>query len=119
MRRVVAALFAGIACAQAPVARGAETAPPVELSARTLEYERDRDIFVASGGVVVRRGERRLRADWVVFSPSTGRGVASGDVTLTDGRDTLRTRFVEFDVEHDIHGDIDLDTDLGLQPIAV
>ena len=99
MRRVVAALFAGIACAQAPVARGAETAPPVELSARTLEYERDRDIFVASGGVVVRRGERRLRADWVVFSPSTGRGVASGDVTLTDGRDTLRTRFVEFDVD--------------------
>ena len=29
------------------------------------------------------------------------------------------TDFVEFDVEHDIHGDIDLDTDLGLQPIAV
>ena len=99
MRRVVAALFAGIACAPAPGARAADTGPPLELSAENLEYERGRDLFVASGSVVVRRGGLRLTADWVVFSPSTGRGVASGDVALSDGRDTLHTRFVEFDVE--------------------
>jgi hypothetical protein len=47
----------------------------------------------------VRRGEHVLRADWVAFSPTTGRGVASGDVVVSDGRDTLRTRFVEFDID--------------------
>lgn len=99
MRRVAAALFAGIACAQAPAARATDASPPIELSAEKLEYERGRDLFVASGSVVVRRGESRLTADWVVFSPSTGRGVASGDVALSDGRDTLLTRFVEFDVD--------------------
>lgn len=108
MRRVVAALVAGIACAQAPVAHGAQapvadgadaSSAPIELSADELEYERTRDLFIASGSVVVRRGERQLSADWVVFSPSTGRGVASGDVVLSDGRDRLLTRFVEFDVD--------------------
>jgi len=100
LRRVVAALFAGIACAQAFAARGAELPSSLELSAENLEYERGRDLFIASGSVLVRRGERRLTADWVAFSPSTGRGVASGDVILSDGRDTLHTRFVEFDVEN-------------------
>jgi lipopolysaccharide assembly outer membrane protein LptD (OstA) len=99
LRRVVAALFAGVACAQAVGSRAAEPAPPLELSAESLEYERGRDLFIASGSVVVRRGESRLNADWVAFSPSTGRGVASGEVVVTDGRDTLRTRFVEFDVD--------------------
>ena len=99
MRRVAAALFAGIACAQAPAARGAADSLPIELSAESLEYERGRDLFIARGSVVVRRGDRRLTADWVAFSPTTGRGVASGDVALSDGRDTLLTRFVEFDVD--------------------
>jgi len=99
LRRLVAALFAGIACAQAPTARGAADSLPIELSADNLDYERGRDLFVATGSVVVRRGERQLTADWVVFSPSTGRGVASGDVVLSDGNDTLLTRFVEFDVD--------------------
>jgi lipopolysaccharide assembly outer membrane protein LptD (OstA) len=99
LRRVVAALFAGIACAQADVARGAEIASSLELTAESLEYERERDLFVANGSVVVQRGERRLTADWVAFSPSTGRGVASGDVIVSDGQNRLHTRFVEFDVE--------------------
>ena len=101
MRRVAAALFAGIACAQAPGARARDAEPPIELSAERLEYERGRDLFVATRSVVVRRGERQISADWVAFSPSTGRGVASGNVVLTDGRDTLHTRFVDFDVDGD------------------
>ena len=105
MHRVVAALFAGIACVQAPGARAADDAPPLELSAERLDYERGRDLFVASGSVVVRRGGRRLTADWVVFSPATGRGVASGDVVLGDGADTLHTRFVEFDID-DMQGSL-------------
>jgi LPS-assembly protein len=109
LRRVAAALLAGVACAQAPAARS-ETepdgstgpsagAPPLEVSAESLEYERGRDLYVASGSVVVRRGERRLTADWVVFSPATGLAVASGDVVVTDGRDTLRMSFAEFDLD--------------------
>ncbi len=98
MRRVAAALFAWAVCAQA-AAGAADEGLPLALSADSLEYERGRDLFIASGSVVVRRGDQRLEADWVAFSPSTGRGVASGDVSLTAGRDTLRTRFVEFDID--------------------
>ena len=110
VRRLVAALVAGIACLQAPGARAEERAASaladasgLELSAESLEYDRARDLYVASGDVRVQRGARKLRADWVAFSPSTGRGVASGDVVVTDGRDEVRTRLVDFDV-NDMRG---------------
>jgi hypothetical protein len=107
LRRIAAAWVAGIAVAASPAARSAQggasearpEAAPLELSADRLEYERGRNLYVASGSVQIRRGASRLAADWVAFSPSTGRGVASGDVVVTDGRDTLRTRFIEFDVD--------------------
>ena len=109
MRRLVAALVAGIAWLQAPGARAAErdlaagADEALDLSADSLEYDPARDLYVASGDVRVSRGNRRLRADWVAFSPTTGRGIASGDVLVTDGRDELRTRLVEFDV-NDMRG---------------
>jgi hypothetical protein len=119
LRRVAATLVAGIALAQAGARGAVGDAPagstqgaPLELSAESLEYERGRDLFVGKGGVRVRRGDSELRADWVAFSPTTGRGVASGDVVLSDGRDTLRTSFVEFDIDdmlgvmYDAHFDV-------------
>jgi hypothetical protein len=105
LRRIAAALVAGVALAPATAARSApdpaaaQGDSPLELSAESLEYERTRDLYVGSGSVVIRRGDQRVTADWVAFSPSTGRGVASGDVVVTDGRDTLRTSFAEFDVD--------------------
>jgi hypothetical protein len=105
LRPIAAALVAGVALAPAPAVRAAQDpgvaadAEPLELSADALEYDRKRDLYVGSGSVVIRRGGQQVTAEWVAFSPSTGRGVASGDVVLSDGRDTLRTRFAEFDVD--------------------
>jgi lipopolysaccharide assembly outer membrane protein LptD (OstA) len=71
---------------------------PFRLEADTVEYERGRDVYVASGSVVIRQGGRTLRADWIAFSNTTQRGVASGNVTFNEGPDTLYTSFVQFDV---------------------
>src|SRR5262249_34244006 len=107
LRRIAAALLAGIACAPAPAAwaetgtaaAAAAANAPLEVAADSFDYQRDRDLYVARGGLVLRRGERRLSADWVAFSPSTGRGVASGNVVLSDGHDTVHTSFVDFDID--------------------
>src|SRR5262245_20845524 len=71
---------------------------PVALQADTVEFERGRNLYVASGAVVIRQGERTLSADWIAFNNTTRRGVASGRVTLVDGPDVLHTSFAEFDV---------------------
>ena len=71
---------------------------PFELEADTVEYDRGLDLYVASGSVVIRQGERTLSADWMAFNKTTQRGVASGRVTLVEGGDTLHTSFAEFDV---------------------
>jgi lipopolysaccharide assembly outer membrane protein LptD (OstA) len=71
---------------------------PFELQADTVEYERGRDLYVASGSVVIRQGDRTLSADWIAFSKTTQRGVASGRVTLVESGETLTTSFAEFDI---------------------
>lgn len=72
--------------------------PPVEISADSIEVDSLRKLFVGRGDVVVRQGERSLRADWLAFNQRTGRGVASGNVSIASGPDTVRASFVEFDL---------------------
>lgn len=76
---------------------------PFELSADALEYDARRNLYVASGNVVIVQGEKTLKADWIAFSRDTGAGVASGSVELTEGGDTLRAHFVEFNA-NDLEG---------------
>jgi lipopolysaccharide assembly outer membrane protein LptD (OstA) len=108
--RLVAAWVLFVVCAALPAAadeverddrgrRFFEPGVPVELTADSAEYEAGRDLYVASGNVRIRQDGRELRADWMAYSTSTRRGVASGGVVYTDGTDTVLTEFVEFDVD--------------------
>ncbi len=72
---------------------------PVEVQADRLEYERERNVYVASGNVVIEQPGRKLTADWVTFNPDTHKGVASGHVVITEAGDQLRADFLHFDVE--------------------
>jgi lipopolysaccharide export system protein LptA len=72
---------------------------PVDVRAQSLAYERERNVYVASGDVVIEQPGRRLTADWVTFNPDTGQGVASGNVVITEAGDRLEAEFLHFDVE--------------------
>ena len=72
---------------------------PVDVRADSLAYERERNVYVASGNVVIEQPGRRLTADWITFNPDTGNGVASGHVVITEGGDRLEAEFLHFDVE--------------------
>lgn len=74
---------------------------PVTIEhADSAEYERRRDLYSVRGHpVVIRQGDKRVSAEFIAFSNRTGRGVASGDVVYTDGEDTVRTAFVEFQID--------------------
>ncbi|MEE9607222.1 MAG: LPS assembly protein LptD [Myxococcota bacterium] len=101
----LAALLAGLAAFAGASGDGGAAQPdsplagqPFELTADVLEYEAARDLYIASGSVRIRQGERTLTADWVAFNNTSGRGVASGNVVFVDDEDTLRAHFAEFNV---------------------
>ena len=77
----------------------AEEQPPVDLSADEIEYDRNKELYVATGNVVVHQGNRTLKADWLAYNNLTRRGVASGEVILTEGEDSLLSNFVEFNID--------------------
>jgi lipopolysaccharide assembly outer membrane protein LptD (OstA) len=72
---------------------------PFELSADSLHYDIERELYIGRGNVVIHQSGRTLRADWVAFNRKTGAGLASGDVQLEDGGDVVKADFVEFELE--------------------
>jgi lipopolysaccharide export system protein LptA len=99
----IAALAVLLACAAA-----ADTASelserlgqePFELTADSLHYDIERELYIGRGNVVIKQSGRTLKADWVAFNRKTGAGVASGDVRLEDNGDVVTADFVEFEIE--------------------
>jgi lipopolysaccharide assembly outer membrane protein LptD (OstA) len=72
---------------------------PFELTADSLHYDIERELYIGRGNVVIHQAGRTLRADWVAFNRKTGAGVASGTVQLEDSGDVVQADFVEFELE--------------------
>ena len=72
---------------------------PFSVSADSLHYDMERELYVARGNVRIDQTGRSLHADWAAFNRRTGRGVASGAVRLVSEGDEVRADFVEFDLE--------------------
>jgi lipopolysaccharide assembly outer membrane protein LptD (OstA) len=89
---LLGALLAGAASAQ-------PSEPPFEVTADEVEYQADRDIYVARGHVVIHQQGKTLTADHVIFSNKTRQGVANGNVVVKDGGDTLSAPFLQFNID--------------------
>ena len=73
---------------------------PFTLHADEVSYEPDRETYEAAGNVrVEQEGGGTLTADWLVFNATTRVGVASGNVRIRDGEDTLVTDFTTVDLD--------------------
>jgi lipopolysaccharide assembly outer membrane protein LptD (OstA) len=96
-------------------ARAQDPDAPFQVDADEVEYQADRDLYVARGNVVLTQEGRKLEADSVIFSNRTKQGVASGDVVVTDGDDVLRAPFLQFnvDLEQGVVLDGELDSPKG------
>ena len=72
---------------------------PFELTADSLHYDIERELYIGRGNVVIHQSGRTLKADWVAFNRKTGAGIASGAVQLEDQGDVVTADFVEFEIE--------------------
>jgi LPS-assembly protein len=72
---------------------------PFELTADSLHYDIERELYIGRGNVVIKQSGRTLRANWVAFNRKTGAGLASGNVQLEDAGDLVTADFVEFELE--------------------
>ena len=76
----------------------ASTTSPFELNADNIEYDRIREVYVATGSVVGVRGPVQLTADQVTFNKLSGRLLATGDVHLRDKISDLWTKRLELNI---------------------
>lgn len=66
------------------------TAESVDISARTLEYDKAQNLYKAIGDVDLQEGTRRLTADEVMYNLDTADVFAAGNVMFQDGEDVIR-----------------------------
>lgn len=62
---------------------------PVDISARTLKYNREQNIYTAEGNAEMREGTRHLTADFVLFNDTTKDAFAEGNVVFQDQEDVV------------------------------
>jgi LPS-assembly protein len=66
------------------------TTDPVDITARTLEYDKVNNLYKAIGEADLREGARRLTADEVIYTIETADVTATGNVIFQDGEDIIR-----------------------------
>src|SRR5262245_14892254 len=82
-----------------PPEAAAPAAPEFTLTADTVNYDSERDLYEANGNVkIVQADGRTLTADWLVFNGTTRTGVASGDVVVSGAQNVVRAQFVAVDL---------------------
>ena len=72
---------------------------PFDITADTIEFESDRDLYIARGNVVITQPGRSLTADWVAFSSETRQGVATGNVVVSEAEDLLYADVLSFEID--------------------
>ena len=62
---------------------------PVDIQARALEYQSERNTYTAEGDVELREGPRILTADFVLYNTETDDVFAEGNVVFRDQSDVI------------------------------
>lgn len=71
------------------------TTESVDITARTLEYDKAQNLYKAIGDVDLKEGTRRLTADEVFYYLDTADVTATGNVVFQDGEDVIRCSRLE------------------------
>lgn len=102
--RAIAACVSGLLLGAAGVASAQDTPPEPQqrawdITADSISYERERDVYTARGNVRIVQPGRSLSADWLAFSNTTRRGVATGHVVIEDAGQKLEADVIHFELD--------------------
>ncbi len=99
---VIAALAltaAGVQGADLPDILSADPEKPWEIKADNVEYDARNNVYIATDGVIISKGQRRLSADSVTFDHQNMKASAQGHVVMTTGEDVLSGDRIDIDLE--------------------
>jgi lipopolysaccharide assembly outer membrane protein LptD (OstA) len=70
-----------------------------DIRADSISYDRERDVYTARGNVRITQPGRSLTSDWLAFSNTTRRGVATGHVVIEDAGQRLEADVIQFELD--------------------
>ncbi len=71
---------------------------PWHILADEVHHDRQADVYMASGNVVVQRGDVRIAADRIRFDHKSMQALAEGHVTISSGKDLITARQADLDL---------------------
>lgn len=76
----------------------ASVVAPIDIAAMFVEYNREKNTYVAKGKVDLREGTRILNADYVFFDENTQDIFAEGNVVFQDGGDRIECQKLQLNL---------------------
>ncbi len=103
-RAVAAGGIGALLLVAAAVAAAEREAPSLrdqawDIRADSISYDRERDVYTARGNVRITQPGRSLTGDWLAFSNTTRRGVATGNVVIEDAGQRLEADVIHFELD--------------------
>ena len=74
-------------------------ANPVDISAGSIEHDREKNIFIARGNVDLKEGSRTLTADYIQYNDNTKDALAEGNVVFLEGEDRVECDRLTYNLE--------------------
>jgi LPS-assembly protein len=99
-----------IVCSSAVPCPGASSSPlsdlqdpqePWHILADEVRHDRQADLYMASGNVVIQRGDVRIAADTIRFDHKKMQALAEGHVMISSGKDLITARSADLDLANE------------------
>ena len=72
---------------------------PVQIKANEISYDKEKNVYIATGRVVLEQGERHLEADHVQVDMNKKQAVLKGNVLFKIGNDWIRAKEATIDLK--------------------
>jgi len=72
---------------------------PWNINANEIYHDRNADVYIASGNVIIFKKDKRLSADYVRFNRTTSMANAKGNVVMNLGQDVISGSSIDVDLK--------------------
>jgi LPS-assembly protein len=98
MKRIVVLIFY-LLCLASSLKAASLSSLPIQIKANEISYDKEKNVYIATGRVILDQGKRHLEADYVQVDMNKKQAVLKGNVLFKIGNDWIRAKKAKIDLK--------------------
>ncbi len=97
MKRITVLIFY-LLCLVSSLKAAGLSSLPIQIKANKISYDKEKNVYIATGRVILDQGERHIEADYVQVDMNKRQAVLKGDVLFKIGNDWIKADKAKIDL---------------------